>query len=245
MQKQHIRDSAVFLTGGSRGLGRALALELGRAGARLVLMAREPEPLEAVVAEIRAEGGEAHALPADIGDVARATEIAGRAAALVGGLDVAIHNASSLGPVPMPPLLDTPPRDLARVFEVNLFGPFAVTRAIAGSMLVRGGGTVVNISSDAAVGAYPQWGAYGASKAALDHMTRTWAAEWEGTPVRFFSVDPGEMDTRMHADAIPDADPATLARPADVARAILAMLGDATRAPSGARLVASAWEVAR
>jgi NAD(P)-dependent dehydrogenase (short-subunit alcohol dehydrogenase family) len=99
----------------------------------------------------------------------------------------------------------------------------------------------VHVSSDAATSPYPRWGAYSAAKAAQDHLSRILAAELDGTGVRILAVDPGEMDTVMHADAIPDADRGTLARPADVAAAIVGMIRDATLAPSGARLVASRW----
>ena len=129
------------------------------------------------------------------------------------------------------------------MLEVNLIGPFRLTKALAGAMVLRRRGAVVHISSDAAISAYSRWGAYGVSKAALDHLNRTWAAELERTGVRFISVDPGEMNTRMHADAIPDADPATLADPAAVARSILSLLGDET-VQSGARALASRWEEA-
>jgi NAD(P)-dependent dehydrogenase (short-subunit alcohol dehydrogenase family) len=98
---------------------------------------------------------------------------------------------------------------------------------------------IVHISSDAAVEAYPAWGGYGASKAALEHMSRTWAAELAG--VRVLSVDPGEMDTAMHAAAIPDADRSALADPRVVARRTAAMIADPARAPSGARLAAASW----
>jgi NAD(P)-dependent dehydrogenase (short-subunit alcohol dehydrogenase family) len=110
---------------------------------------------------------------------------------------------------------------------------------VAGAMALRRRGVVVHISSDAAVNAYPRWGAYGASKAALDHLSRTWAAELEGTGVAFYAVDPGEMNTRMHAEAIPDADPSTLADPADVARRIVALVGRAGDVASGARVEAA------
>jgi NAD(P)-dependent dehydrogenase (short-subunit alcohol dehydrogenase family) len=103
---------------------------------------------------------------------------------------------------------------------------------------------VVHITSDAAVSAYPRWGAYSVSKVALEHQGRIWAAELEGTGVRFFNVDPGEMDTRMHRDAIPDADPATLARPEDVAARLVALLERAETVPSGTRLEAARLEAA-
>jgi NAD(P)-dependent dehydrogenase (short-subunit alcohol dehydrogenase family) len=237
-------SSAALITGASRGLGAALARELARRGARLALVAREAGPLEAVAQEIRAAGGEAHAIPADVGDKKAIHAIAGAAAALVGPIDVLVHNASTLGKTPLPLLLDTECEDLERVLEVNLVGPFRLTKAIAGSMALRRRGLVVNVTSDASVNAYPGWGAYGVSKAALDHLGRSWAAELEGTGVRVFTVDPGEMDTRMHADAIPDADPATLADPAVIAARIASMIARSEAIQNGARLEASAWKEA-
>ena len=124
------------------------------------------------------------------------------------------------------------------MLAVNLVGPFRLTKVIAGSMALRGRGTIVNISSDAAVEGYPRWGAYAVSKAALDQLTRVWAAELADSGVRLFSVDPGEMNTRMHADAIPDADPATLADPADVAARIVKLIANPLAAPTGARRAA-------
>jgi NAD(P)-dependent dehydrogenase (short-subunit alcohol dehydrogenase family) len=137
--------------------------------------------------------------------------------------------------------LDTECEDFTRVLEVNLLGPFRLTRAIVGCMIVRGSGIIVSISSDAAVSAYPTWGPYGASKAALDHLTRTWAAELDGTGVIAVSVDPGEMDTAMHRAALPDTDPATLASPGSVGAAIVAGLQGLTTRDNGRRLLASEW----
>ena len=139
-------------------------------------------------------------MAADVGDLDAAFAIAGQAAALVGPVDLLINNASTLGPAPLRLLLDTDCEDLSRALAVNLVGPFRLTKAIAGSMVMRGRGTIVNISSDAAVEAYERWGAYGASKAALDHLTRIWAAELAGTGVRVLAIDPGEMNT-AHARA--------------------------------------------
>src|SRR6185436_15675650 len=136
---------------------------------------------------------------------------------LAGPIDVLINNASTLGPVPLRLLTDTDCEDFERVLQVNTVGPFRLMKAAAGSMLVRNGGVIVNISSDAAVEPYSGWGVYSSSKAALDHMTRIAALELTGTGVILFSVDPGEMDTRMHADAMPDADPASLKQPGEVA----------------------------
>jgi len=215
---------SALITGGSRGLGRALGLALAGVGFRVVLVAREREPLEQTVAEIRARGGEAHGVAADVADRDAITAIAGRAAALVGPIALLINNASTLGPNPLRLLLDTDCEDLARALEVNLVGPFRLTKALAGPMVLRGSGTIVNITSDAAVEAYPRWGAYGASKAALEQLGRIWSAELEGTGVRLLTIDPGEMDTRMHADAMPEADRTTLAAPEQVADRMVALL---------------------
>jgi NAD(P)-dependent dehydrogenase (short-subunit alcohol dehydrogenase family) len=236
-----IEGRGALVTGASRGLGVALARALAREGARVVLVARGREELERVAAEIRAAGGEAHAVVADVADKEAVYPLAGTAAALAGPIDLLVQNASTLGPLPLPCLLDTACEDLARVLEVNLVGPFRLAKAVVGPMVLRGRGLVVNITSDAAVSAYRRWGAYGVSKAALDHLGRIFAAELEGTGVRFLTVDPGEMNTRMHAEAMPDVDPAQLRDPAEVADRIVALLRAAETIPSGSRLEAMAW----
>jgi NAD(P)-dependent dehydrogenase (short-subunit alcohol dehydrogenase family) len=235
---------AALVTGASRGLGLALARRLAALGHPVILVARERSLLEAEAARIRDRGGIAHAVAGDVGRAQDARSIAAKASALVGRVGLLIHNASTLGPLPMPALADTSAEELLAVLEVNLVGPFRLTRALLGGLALGQGGTVLHISSDAAVEAYPGWGAYSVSKAALDHLSRLWAAELASAGVRVLSVDPGEMDTTMHADAIPDADPASLARPDDVAGRIVALLEDLEGAPSGARVAAARWEVA-
>jgi NAD(P)-dependent dehydrogenase (short-subunit alcohol dehydrogenase family) len=230
-----LENKAILITGASRGLGHALLKTFAEAGARVVGVARNEADVARAAARLRERSLEAHGLAGDIGDKQAIYAIAGAATALVGPIDVLVHNASTLGPTPLPLLLDTPCEDFSHVLEVNLLAPFRLTKAVVGNMLVRGTGTVVLVSSDAAVSAYPRWGAYGVSKAALDQLGRIWAAELEGTGVRFLSVDPGEMDTKMHRDAVPEADPATLARPVDVARKIAALVATAEQLPTGSR----------
>jgi NAD(P)-dependent dehydrogenase (short-subunit alcohol dehydrogenase family) len=234
-----LKGTAALVTGGSRGLGAALGRQLAAAGARVVLVARQRPELEAVVAQVRsgsrAGGGEAHGIAADVADKEAIHAIAGQAAALVGPIDLLINNASTLGPVPLRLLLDTDCEDLERALAVNLVGPFRLTKALAGSMVLRGRGVIANITSDAAVEPYQRWGAYGASKAALEQLGRVWAAELAGTGVRLLTIDPGEMNTTMHAQAMPEADPAALADPARVAGRIVGLLRDGGWDP-GARL---------
>jgi NAD(P)-dependent dehydrogenase (short-subunit alcohol dehydrogenase family) len=231
-----VQGAAALITGGSRGLGAALGRALAREGARVALVARGREELERVANEIRTAGGDAHALVADMASKDATYAISGTAAALVGPIELLVHNASTLGPTPLPLLLDTDCEDLAAVLEANLIGPFRLTKAVAGTMVLRGRGLIVQVTSDASVTPYARWGAYGVSKAALDHLGRIWAEELAGTGVRFLTLDPGEMNTRMHAEAMPEADPARLAEPDVVAARILRLIRSSDEIPSGQRL---------
>jgi len=222
-----MKDINVLITGGSKGLGLALGKELASRGARVVLVARGKDALDDAVSAIRATGGVAHGIAADVGEKEAIHRISGQAVALIGPIDVVIHDASTLGPTPLRPLLDTACEDLERVLAVNVVGPFRLTKVLAGPMVLRGRGTIVFISSDAAVSAYPTWGAYGASKAGADHLARILGAELQATGVRVLVIDPGEMDTEMHAAAMPDADRASLADPRAVARSIGARIEEA------------------
>ena len=151
-----IQGAAALVTGGSRGLGAALGGALAREGARVAFVARGAAELEAVAQRIRAAGGEAHTLAGDVGDPRAASSLAGAAAALVGPIDLLVHGASTLGPVPLRLLLDTEAAELERALAVNLVGPFRLTRAVAGGMVLRGRGLVVHITSDASADQLPQ-----------------------------------------------------------------------------------------
>jgi short-subunit dehydrogenase len=236
-----IRGITALITGASRGLGAALATRLAAEGGRLVLVARGESDLDRTVETIRRAGGEAYAIAADLADKRAPHAIAGTAAALVGPVDLLVNNASTLGQVPLRPLLDTDCEALTQALEVNVIGPFRLTKLVAASMSLRGGGLVVNVTSDASVVAYPGWGAYSISKAALDHFGRVLGAELAHTGVRVITVDPGEMNTRMHAEAVPDADTASLIEPAVVAASILRLVRDGDRLANGARVEAAAW----
>jgi NAD(P)-dependent dehydrogenase (short-subunit alcohol dehydrogenase family) len=233
-----IAGEGVVITGASRGLGAALARRLARRGARCVLVARASAELAEVRASIVAEGGAAWAVPADVGDEDAAFAIAGTAEALAGPIALLVQNASTLGRVPLELLLDTEPEDLGRVLAVNLVGPFRLARQMIGAMALRGRGLVVQITSDAGIVGYARWGAYGISKAAADQMGRIWAAELEGTGVSVLTVDPGEMDTAMHAAAMPGADRTVLLSPDHAAAHLEGVILGHERFASGARLAA-------
>jgi len=217
----------VAVTGGTSGLGLALVRHLSARGARVAFVARTAGAVEQIARERGAFG--------IVGDVGRKDDIYPIALQVIGnleGLDVLINNASSLGPTPLVPLADTECEQLELALAVNLVGPFRLTKALLGALAAsareRRGAVVINISSDAAINAYPGWGAYGASKAALRHLSAIWAQEVAADGIAFLSLDPGDMDTPLHAAALPDADPAALKRPetaaAEIVQALAAVL---------------------
>jgi NAD(P)-dependent dehydrogenase (short-subunit alcohol dehydrogenase family) len=218
----------IAITGGTSGLGLALVRELQNRGASVAFVARGRERVERVAGELAG----VHGIVGDISLKDDIYPIALQITGELGGLDVLINNASDLGPIPLAMLSDTECEDLERAFTTNVLGPFRLTKALMGALTASArdgrGAVVLNISSDAAVTPYPGWGAYGASKAALHHLSRIWGEEHESDGVRFLSLDPGDMDTPMHAAAVPDSDPSTLKRPEkaaqELADAIIATL---------------------
>jgi NAD(P)-dependent dehydrogenase (short-subunit alcohol dehydrogenase family) len=209
----------VVITGGTSGLGRALVRELLDRGAQVAFVARHREAVEQTARETGAHGV--------VGDVSRKDDIhpiAIQVLGALGGVDVLVNGASSLGPVPLVPLADTECEDFEVALDTNVLGPFRLTKALLGSLAAsaREGRQplVINSASDAAVTPYPGWGAYGASKAALLHLSRIWDPELAEEGIRVVAVDPGDMDTPMHAAAVPDADRSTLKRPEQSAREI-------------------------
>jgi NAD(P)-dependent dehydrogenase (short-subunit alcohol dehydrogenase family) len=208
----------VAITGGTSGLGLALLREFRQRGARVAFVARTRERVE----QIARDHPGSHGIVGDVGRKEDIHPIALQLTATLGGLDVLVNNASSLGPAPLALLADTECEDFALALETNVLGPFRLTRALLGALTASAregrGALVLNISSDAAINAYAQWGAYSASKAALRHMSAIWGEELATEGVRFLSLDPGDMDTPLHALAAPDADPRTLKRPETAAR---------------------------
>ncbi len=220
-----------LITGSSRGLGRSLALEFARHGASLVINSRpsSARDLAEVERQVKATGARVLSVVADVSLRADIERLAGEALANFGNIDVLVNNASALGPTPMPYLIDYPIDDFEIVLRTNVSGPFMLTRALVGQMLSRRSGSIINVSSDAGVHGYPTWGAYGVSKAALDHLTRTWAAELEGTGVRINSVDPGDMNTAMKRASEPEGDAAEWADPDLVTPVFVFLASDKSR----------------
>jgi NAD(P)-dependent dehydrogenase (short-subunit alcohol dehydrogenase family) len=229
-----------LVTGGSAGLGRALVHALHDRGWTVVTDGRDADRL----AEATRDLDNVAAVPGDIAD-------AGHRAALVdvvrrlagadepaGGLDLLVHNASTLGPLPMLELVDLETESLAAIWETNAGAPHALTRNLVGD-LRRGEGVILSLSSDAAVQHYPGWGGYGAAKAALDHLTLTFGEE---TGLTAYVVDPGDMNTQMHRDAEPGEDLSYLPDPQAVVPHLLGLLD---QRPESGRYRAADVEPAR
>jgi NAD(P)-dependent dehydrogenase (short-subunit alcohol dehydrogenase family) len=232
-----LKGLRVAVTGGTSGLGLALVRLLAARGARVAFVARAAPTVELVARETGACG--------IMGDVGRKEDIYSLALQItgnLGGLDVLINNASSLGPTPLALLADTPCEELEQALAVNLLGPFRLTKALLGALAASAregrGAVVINISSDAAVSPYSGWGAYGASKAALRQLTAIWAEEAKDEGVSFLSLDPGDMDTPLHALAVPDADPTALKRPEEAAHEVVESLIGALRNASARAVTA-------
>lgn len=214
----------IFVTGGTSGLGLALVRAAHARGALVGFVARTASAVEALARELPGSVG----IVGDVADKTAVHRIALQLTGRLGGVDVLVNNASSLGPVPLVPLADTECEELELALATNLVGPFRLTRALLGALAASAregtGALVLNVSSDAAVQPYSGWGAYGASKAALRHLSEIWDLELRGLGVRVLSVDPGDMDTPLHALAAPDADRATLKAPAAAAEELLVLM---------------------
>ncbi len=223
-----------LVTGASRGFGRALARTLHDEGWRLVLDARGADDLDALAAELP----RAVAIPGDVADPRHRDALAA-AVDEFGGVNLLVNNASSLGISPLPPVAQYPLVEIRRVFETNVIAPLALTQSLLTSLRANRG-TVVNMSSDAAVEAYPGWGGYGSSKAALDELSAVLGAEEPA--IRVYAVDPGDMRTEMHQAAFPGQDISDRPGPESVVPAFLRML---EARPVSGRYRAANWAVAQ
>ena len=204
-----------IVTGGSRGLGLALVQALSAAGWSVVTDGRDGAALHAAVDALPG----VTAIPGDVTDPAHRDALV----AAAGAVDLVVNNAGGLGPSPLPALADYPLAAFVELFTVNVAAPLGLVQAALPHL--RAGAVVVDVTSDASVEAYPGWGGYGASKAALDHVGRVLAVE--RPDLRVLSIDPGDMRTRMHQDAFPGEDISDRPPPGDSVPGILALV-DAT-----------------
>jgi len=231
----------ILITGASQGLGREMSLRFAREGAAgLSLVARHVDQLNKVRELVRKVAPNIDMVVIEA-DVSKARDIerivASTLAQFKGHLDVLVNNASTIGPSPMPDLLDYPVEDFRSVLDTNLIGPFLLIKSALPAM-IESGGSIINVTSDAGQVGYPGWGAYGVSKFGLEGMSQTWASELENSEVRVNWVDPGSMNTAMHRAAEPEEDPNEWADPADVTDVFVFLASDASKGVTGKRFQA-------
>ncbi|MFF8531634.1 SDR family NAD(P)-dependent oxidoreductase [Streptomyces sp. SAS_267] len=221
-----------IITGASKGLGRALGAALAERGWDLVLDARTAGVLEGTAEALRAYGTRVEALAGDVTDAGHRADLVA-AARKLGGVDLLVNNASALGAEPLVRLEELDPEGLRRALEVNVVAVLGLVQEALPLLRAAGAGAVVGVSSDAAVQAYETWGGYGASKAALDHLSAVLGEEEPG--LRVWAVDPGDMETDLYAAAVPDDDGPRPA-PATAVPAFLRLLDER---PASGRYAAS------
>jgi NAD(P)-dependent dehydrogenase (short-subunit alcohol dehydrogenase family) len=207
-----------LITGASQGLGRAISRALAHRGWSLVVDARDAAALTAATQELSG----VVAIPGDVTDPRHRRELAA-AVAEQGRLDLLVNNVSTLGVSPLPQLADYPLNELRQVYETNVVAPLALIQLLA-DPLTTAGGTIVNVSSDAAAEPYPGWGGYGSAKAALDQLTAVLAAE--EPRLRCYAFDPGDMRTAMHQLAFPGEDISDRPEPETVIPALVRLLDE-------------------
>jgi len=228
-----LNGQVALVTGASRGIGAAVAIELARRGAHVVITARTGGGLEETDDAIRALGGTATLLPLDLKEGDELDRLGPSLVSRFGRLDILVHNAGALGA--LTPVAHIQPRDWEETVGVNLSATWRLIRSCGPVLLVAEAGRAVFVTTGIVTRPRAYWGAYGATKAGLEHLVLTWADEIEQTKLRVNLFDPGIVATRMRARAMPAEDPAPLAKPADVAPALVALcLPEETR--HGARV---------
>jgi NAD(P)-dependent dehydrogenase (short-subunit alcohol dehydrogenase family) len=245
MKNNKLDGKYILITGASQGLGRELAKDFASEGANgLAIIARRNEKLYEtgqMVKEISPKINLA-VLVADISRPEEVERVVGTTlSSFKGRLDVLVNNASTLGPTPMPLLVDYPLEDFRKVLNTNLIAPFLLIRKFLPA-LIESQGSIINVTSDAGKHGYPGWGAYGISKFGIEGMSQTWAAELEDAGVRVNVVDPGDMNTAMHRAAEPEEDPTQWANPADVTEVFLYLASDESKGVTGKRFRAQSAE---
>ncbi len=231
-----LQGKVALVTGGSQGIGRAVAAAYAREGATVIVTARHLERLDAAAAEIRKGGGDVVPLRADVADRQQVQQLAGEIKRRFDGLHVLVNNASLLGP--RVPILEYPEEDWEAVVAVNLHGPFFVIKACLPLMIPTGGGSIINVSSGVGRIGKPRWGAYAASKFALEGLTQVLAAELQPFHIRVNAVNPGGTRTGMRAAAYPEEDPLTLPTPEQITPVFVYLASDESRDVTGKSLEA-------
>lgn len=228
MTGRRLADRVALITGASRGIGAAVAVRFAAEGAHVVLVARTVGGLEEVDDQVQKAGGRATLVPMDLADYTKIDQMAAALHQRFTRLDVLVGNAGILGT--LSPMGHIDPKEWERVIAVNLTANWRLIRAMDPLLRMSDSGRAIFVTSGVARGVFPYWGAYAASKAALEHMVRTWAGEIAKTAVRVNLIDPGVVRTRMRAQAFPGEDPQKLRPPEAITDAFVELAAeDCTR----------------
>jgi len=236
---ERLSGKVALITGGSRGIGKAIAAAYAREGARVFICGRNETDIERALAEIRGEGGEIYGLTGDIGKLNDVRRIVGAALERFGSVDVLVNNASLLGP--RVPIADYPYSSWREVMRVNIDGIFLVTREVLKTMIARRRGSIINITSGVGRVGKARWGAYSASKFALEGFTQMLAEEVREAGIRVNALNPGATRTSMRAAAYPEEDPLQLPRPEAIVEAFVYLASDSSADVTGKSFDAQDW----
>lgn len=234
-----LAGKGALVTGGSRGIGKAIAAAYAQAGASVFICGRQEQSLSDALTELRQRGGSVEGAVGDVGAPEDAERIARAALSHCGAIHVLVNNASILGP--RDPIERYPVADWNEVLRINLTGIFLMTRAILPSMLAQRAGSIINVSSGVGRRGRSHWGAYSVSKAGLEAFTQVLAEEVGAAGIRVNSVNPAATRTAMRAQAYPQEDPETLPRPEEIMRVFLYLASDASASVTGQALEARDW----
>jgi NAD(P)-dependent dehydrogenase (short-subunit alcohol dehydrogenase family) len=234
-----LRGKVALVTGGSRGIGRAIAAAYVQNGASVFICGRNVNDIEATLREMRQIGGVVDGLTGDVGKAEDVEHIVDKAVQRFGAIDVLVNNASILGP--REPIANYPLAAWNEVIRINLTGLFLITRAILPIMLERRRGSIINVTSGVGRRGKARWGAYAVSKAGLENLTQVLADEVSQTGLRVNSVNPAATRTRMRAEAYPAEDPLALPAPEEITPIFVYLASDASAGVTGQSLEARDW----
>ena len=234
-----LSGKVALITGGSRGIGRAIAGAYAGAGAKVFICGRDDKNLRAALDEIRGAGGEIDGLAGDVGNPDDVQRIVSAAAQRYGAIDVLVNNASILGP--RETIANYPAPAWQEVLRINLTGIFLMAREVLPIMSGRGSGSIINVTSGVGRRGKARWGAYAVSKAGLEALTQVLADEVSQAGIRVNSVNPAATRTEMRAHAYPSEDPLTLPTPEEIVPLFLYLASDASAGVSGQSLEARDW----
>jgi NAD(P)-dependent dehydrogenase (short-subunit alcohol dehydrogenase family) len=238
-EEKILRGKVALVTGGSRGIGRAIATAYVQSGANVFICGRNVNDIEAALREIRPTGGMIDGLAGDVGKAEDVERIVHKAVQRFGAIDVLVNNASILGP--REPIVNYPLTAWDEVIRINLTGFFLMTRAVLPIMLERRSGSIINVTSGVGRKGKARWGAYAVSKAGLECFTQVLADEVSQTGIRVNSVNPAGTRTRMRAEAYPTEDPLALPVAEEITPIFVYLASDASAAVTGQSLEARDW----